>query len=146
MLKGYPLAFFKQIFEYGFFHADPHPGNLLVLPNRHICYLDFGMMGSILPRDINVFGQLFLAITKKDVNKIIHALQILSNETSIDDMRDLELDINEFVEKYYVRDVHDNEMSTVLLELKDIIVAHGLKVPTHFYLFARAFGHLRRCA
>ncbi|WP_027136725.1 AarF/UbiB family protein [Gaetbulibacter saemankumensis] len=136
--KRLSVSFFKQIFEYGFFHADPHPGNLLVLPNRHICYLDFGMMGSILPRDIRVFGDLFLAITQKDVNKIIRALQQLSNETVIRDMRKLEFEINEFVEKYYVREVHQNEISTILLELKDIIVANDLKVPTHFYLFARA--------
>lgn len=132
------ISYFKQIFEYGFFHADPHPGNLLVVPNGNICYLDFGMMGSILPRDIEIFGQLFISITNKDVNKIIKALQKLSNNTPVKDMRDFEFDINEFVEKYYVRDVHDNEMSTVLLELKDIIIEHGLKVPTHFYLFARS--------
>jgi len=136
--KRLSVSFYKQIFEYGFFHADPHPGNLLVLPNRHICYLDFGMMGSILPRDIKIFGQLFLAITNKNVNKIIMSLQELSNTTVIKDMRTFEFDINEFVEKYYVRNVHENEMSTILLELKDIIVAHGLKVPTYFYLFARS--------
>jgi ubiquinone biosynthesis protein len=132
------ITYFKQIFEYGFFHADPHPGNLLVLANGHICYLDFGMMGSILPRDIEVFGQLFISIIEKDVNKIIKALQKLSNNTTIKNMRDLEFDINEFVEKYYVRTIYKNEMSTVLLELKDIIIAHGLKVPTYFYLFARS--------
>jgi ubiquinone biosynthesis protein len=131
-------SFFKQVFEYGFFHADPHPGNLLVLPNRHICYLDFGMMGTILPRDIKVFGKLFVAITNKNVKQIIQAIQQLSDATVINDMRSLEFDINEFVEKYYAKDIHKNEMSTLLLELKDIIVAHGLKVPTHFYLFARA--------
>ena len=132
------ISYFKQIFEYGFFHADPHPGNLLVLPNSHICYLDFGMMGSMLPRDVAIFGKLFMAITNKDVKNIIKTLQQLSNNTPILKMRDLEYDINEFVEKYYVRDIHENEMSTVLLELKDIIIAHGLKVPTYFFLFARS--------
>ncbi|WP_299336396.1 AarF/UbiB family protein [uncultured Psychroserpens sp.] len=132
------ISYFKQIFEYGFFHADPHPGNLFVLPNGHICYLDFGMMGSMLPRDISIFGKLFIAITEKDVKNIIKALQQLSNNAPIPNMRDLEFDINEFVEKYYVRDIHDNEMSTILLELKDIIIAHGLKVPTYFFLFARS--------
>lgn len=131
-------SFFKQIFEYGFFHADPHPGNLLVLPNGTICYLDFGMMGSILPRDIEVFGKLFISISNKDVNKIIKALMELSNEVVIKDMRSLEYAISEFVEKYYAKSVHENEMSTLLLELKDIIVAHGLKVPAHFFLFARS--------
>ena len=136
--KRLAVSYFKQIFEYGFFHADPHPGNLLVLGNNHICYLDFGMMGSMLPRDISIFGKLFIAITEKDVKRIIQALQHLSNNAPIKDMRHLEFDINEFVEKYYVRDVHDNEMSTILLELKDIIIGHGLKVPTYFFLFARS--------
>lgn len=132
------ISYFKQIFEYGFFHADPHPGNLFVMPNGHICYLDFGMMGSMLPRDISVFAKLFIAITEKNVKQIIQALQKLSNNVPINDMRALEFDINEFVEKYYVRDIHENEMSTILLELKDIITAHGLKVPTYFFLFARS--------
>ncbi len=132
------ISYFKQIFEYGFFHADPHPGNLLVLPNGHICYLDFGMMGSMLPRDISIFGKLFIAISEKDVSRIIQSLQQLSDNTPIKNMRDLEFDISEFVEKYYVRDVNENEMSTILLELKDIIIAHGLKVPTYFFLFARS--------
>jgi ubiquinone biosynthesis protein len=132
------ISYYKQIFEYGFFHADPHPGNLLVLPNGHIAYLDFGMMGSMLPRDIYVFGKLFMAISNKNVKEIIKALQKLSNTVVIANMRDLEFDINEFVEKYYVRDVHKNEMSTILMELKDIIMNHGLKVPTYFFLFARS--------
>ena len=132
------VSYFKQIFEYGFFHADPHPGNLLVLPNNHICYLDFGMMGSMLPRDISIFSKLFIAISNKDVSNIIKTLQQLSNNVSIANMRDLEFDINEFVEKYYVREIHENEMSTILLDLKDIIIAHGLKVPTYFFLFARS--------
>ncbi|WNH12627.1 ABC1 kinase family protein [Thalassobellus suaedae] len=136
--KRLTISYFKQIFEYGFFHADPHPGNLLVLPNSHICYLDFGMMGSMLPRDVSIFGKLFVAITNRDVKNIIKTLQQLSNNASIPNMRDLEFDINEFVEKYYVRDIHENEMSTILLELKDIIIAHGLKVPTYFFLFARS--------
>ena len=132
------ISYFKQIFEYGFFHADPHPGNLLVLPNNHICYLDFGMMGSMLPRDVSILSKLFIAITNKDVTKIIRALQQLSNNAPVKNMRDLEFDINEFVEKYYVRDIQENEMSTILLDLKDIIIAHGLKVPTYFFLFARS--------
>ena len=136
--KRLAISYFKQVFEYGFFHADPHPGNLLVLPNNHICYLDFGMMGSMLPRDVSILSNLFIAITYKDIKNIIKALQQLSNNTSVKNMRELEFDINEFIEKYYVKDIHENEMSTILLELKDIIIAHDLKVPTYFFLFARS--------
>lgn len=137
---AYKLAqsYMKQVFEHGFFHADPHPGNLLVLNTGEICYLDFGMMGSILPKDIEVFGQLFLAVKSKDIKAIIKSLMQLSDQVTIKNMRALEFDINEFVENYSVRSLHANEMSTVLLQLKDVIVKHNLKIPTHFFLLARS--------
>lgn len=136
--KRLAISFFNQIFNYGFFHADPHPGNLLVLPGNVVCYLDYGMMGSILKKDIEQFGSLFIAVNKKDVRRIIRALQTLSDNPAIKNFRLLEADLNEFVQNHSFRSVHSNEMSTVLLELKDIIVKHGLKVPTHFFLLARA--------
>lgn len=132
-------SFFRQIFNYGFFHADPHPGNLLVLPNNVICYLDYGMMGNIMKKDLEQLGYLFISVNSKDVRKIIRSLQALSDNPVIRNFRDLETDINEFVQNYSIQDtIHSNEMSTILLELKDIIVKHGLKVPTHFFLLARA--------
>ncbi|MDF3026581.1 MAG: hypothetical protein K0S23_888 [Fluviicola sp.] len=132
------VTYIKQVFEYGFFHADPHPGNILVLPNGHICFLDFGMMGSILPKDIEILGRLFLAVKSKDVKKIIRALMQMSDTTSIRDLRALEYEINEFVCNYGFNSIHENEMGNVLLQLKDIIVRYDLKVPSHFFLLARS--------
>lgn len=132
------LTYVRQVFQYGFFHADPHPGNILVLPNGHICFLDFGMMGNILPRDIETLGHLFLAVKSKDVMKIIRTLMHMSDTVTIRDMRSLEYEINEFVCNYSVISIHQNEMSTVLLQLKDIIVRYDLKVPAHFFLLARS--------
>lgn len=136
--KKLALTYIKQVFEYGFFHADPHPGNILVLPNGHICFLDFGMMGNILPRDIEILGNLFLAVKSKDVKKIIKTLLQMSDSTTIRDMRSLEYELNEFVCNYSVASIHENEMSTVLLQLKDIIVRYDLKVPPHFFLLIRS--------
>lgn len=145
--KGYDLqliakrlatSYFKQIFNYGFFHADPHPGNLLILPNNAICYLDYGMMGSIIRKDLEALGSLFLAVKAKDVRKIIRALQQLSDNVVIRDYRQLETDLNEFVQNYSFRDLHQNELSTIMLELKDLVIKHGLKVPTHFFLLIRS--------
>lgn len=136
--KRLALSYFKQIFEYGFFHADPHPGNLLVLPENVICYLDYGMMGSITKKDIEQFGYLFTAVARKDVRRIIRSLQVLSDNPPIRNFRALEADLDEFVHSHAFRDVHANEMSTVLLDLKDIIVKHGLRVPSHFFLLGRS--------
>lgn len=136
--KRLAVSYLKQIFDYGFFHADPHPGNLLVLPGNVICYLDYGMMGSITIKDIEQFGHLFMAVNKKDVRRIIRSLQALSDNPPIRNFRALEADLDDFVHNHAFRSVHSNEMSTVLLELKDIVVKHGLRVPTHFFLLGRS--------
>lgn len=132
------VSYIKQVFEYGFFHADLHPGNILILPNGELCFLDFGLMGSIMPRDIEMFGRLFVSVKNKDVRKIIRALQQMSGAIAIKDMRALEYEINEFVNSYSVISVHKNEMSTVLMQLHEIIHKHGLNVPSHFFLLARS--------
>jgi ubiquinone biosynthesis protein len=136
--KRLALSYFKQVFNYGFFHADPHPGNLLVLPGNKICYLDYGMMGSVIRKDLEALGSLFLAVHAKDVRRIIRAMQQLSDNTVIRNYRELENDVNEFVQNYTYRDLASNEISTIMLELKDLVIKHGLKVPTHFFLLIRA--------
>lgn len=132
------VSYLMQVFEHGFFHADPHPGNILIMKTGEICYLDFGMMGSILPRDMETFGKLFLSVRDKNVKKVIQALMAFSDQMSVKNMRALEGDISEFVESYGVSGVHTNEMSTVLLQLKDVVVKHNLKIPVHFFLLARS--------
>lgn len=131
-------SYIRQVFEYGFFHADLHPGNILVLPDGEFCFLDFGLMGSIMQRDIEMFGKLFTSVKDKDVRLIIRALQQMSGDFAIKDMRKLEYEINEFVNNYSATSIHQNEMSHVLLELRDIIVEHGINVPSHFFLLARS--------
>ena len=81
---------------------------------------------------------IFLAVNAKDVRKIIRAIQQLSDNPVIKNFRELETDLNEFVQNFSVETIHKNEMSTILLQLKDIIVLHGIKVPTHFFLLARS--------
>jgi ubiquinone biosynthesis protein len=131
-------SYFHQVFYHGFFHADPHPGNVLVLPDNRICFLDFGMMGNVMPKDLEQLANMFLAVRAKDPRRIIRALQQLSDNPAIRNFRALESDLFEFVHNYSVSEIHMNEISTMLLELKEIIVRHELKVPSHFFLLARS--------
>lgn len=138
LAKKLATSYIKQVFEYGFFHADLHPGNILVLPNGNLCFIDFGLMGSIMKRDIEMFGRLFVSVNNKEVKKIIRSLQQMSGTFTVKDMRALEYEINEFVNNYSIVSLHKSEMSTILMELHDIIIEHGLNVPSHFFLLARS--------
>jgi ubiquinone biosynthesis protein len=131
-------SYFKQVFDYGFFHADPHPGNIFVLPGNVICFIDYGMMGTMIQRDIDQLASLFIAVRASDVKKIIRTLLMLSDRTVVKNYRELEYDVTEFVNNYSITQLHQNEMGTLLLEIKDIIIRHGLKVPVHFFLLARS--------
>ncbi len=139
LAKRLAISYFKQIYHYGFFHGDPHSGNLLVLENNVVCYIDYGMMGSIMKKDIQQIGLMFLSVKNKDVRRIIRSIQMLSDNQVIRNFRALESDLDEFVENYAIQEtMSENEISTILLSLKDIIVKHKLKVPSHFFMLARS--------
>jgi ubiquinone biosynthesis protein len=139
LAKRLAISYFKQIYHYGFFHGDPHSGNLLVLENNVVCYIDYGMMGSIMKKDIQQIGLMFLSVKNKDVRRIIRSIQLLSDNQVIRNFRALESDLDEFVENYAIQEtMSENEISTILLSLKDIIVKHKLKVPSHFFMLARS--------
>lgn len=95
-LKGINL-YFEQVFVHGFFHADPHPGNIFIMPNTKVCFIDFGMMGIILDKDKELLADLLLAIHNRDVDAFKKALlKFAYEETGINE-KDLEYDIIDFL-------------------------------------------------
>lgn len=131
-------SYYKQVFDYGFFHADPHAGNIFALPGNRICFIDFGMMGSVMKKDIDQLASLFMAIEGKNVKKITRSLLQLSDRITIENPKRFEYDLNEFVNTYGLYKVHRNEMSNMINELWAIVVRHKLKLPAHFFLLSRS--------
>ncbi len=76
-------SYVKQFFKYGFFHADPHPGNIFVLGGNRLMFLDFGMVGFLDDRLAGLAGALFLALVQKDIESLVTLL--LQIEQSYDD-------------------------------------------------------------
>ena len=65
--------FFTQVFRHGFFHADMHPGNILVTPDGRYVALDFGIMGTVTEADKNYLAQNFLAFFNRDYRRVAQA-------------------------------------------------------------------------
>ncbi len=68
---------FEQIFNFGFFHADPHPGNIFIDKPNIIVFIDFGMMGSLRPYHMDFLGKYGLGYLQKDPKKMTEALLLL---------------------------------------------------------------------
>lgn len=131
--------YLEQILEHGFFHADPHPGNLFVLPKtKQICFIDFGMMGAILPNDKEVLSDLLLCFMKKDVKKIISLLEKIAVKTNITDYKKLEYDLYELANGISNISIINIKLSTTLNQFKTILFQNKITLPHYFYMLIRA--------
>ena len=131
-------SYIKQILFNGFFHADPHQGNIIILPNNVICYIDMGSMG-VMDEDFrNDLAHLFQFIISKNVNGIINQLNYMDILDRGVPVKDLKYDINSMVNRYYGAEL-DN-FSSGVDDLLDLMVKYEVTLPREFVLMARGFS------
>ncbi len=135
--KGMDI-YLSQIFENGYFHADPHPGNVLVRHDGTICLIDFGMVGKLMKKDKYAFAGIFISMAKLDARSMALNFRRLAIESDIDDMRKFEYDLNEVIEDFASLDVEELNMSDLATALQRIIYQYKLKVPGSVFLILRA--------
>ena len=127
--------YYEQIFELGFFHADPHPGNVFVLSDGRLCFLDFGIMGSLLPPEQELLSQLMIQFLLKDMKGLIRTISQITG-SGIDNTRELQYDLFELIEDVGGA-VKDIRLGDVIDRFRVILIEHGIKIPTHFFLLMK---------
>lgn len=131
--------YLEQVLEHGFFHADPHPGNLFVLPEiQKICFIDFGMMGTIMPNDKEALIELLLCFLKKDVRKLIPVLKKIALKTDIPDEKKLEYDLYELVEGISNTSIRNIKLGITLKQFKNVLYENKITIPHYLYILIRA--------
>ena len=138
--------FLTQVFENGFFHADPHPGNIFVLPDHVICMLDFGMMGSIDLHTREMFVDLMSAVVTQDVGRATQVLLKLTMWEEEPDKRLFERDVGEFMGRHLYRSLKDIQMGKVFQELLDVAARHHLRIPPDLFLMLKALATIEGVA
>jgi len=133
-------SFFEQVFVDGFFHADPHPGNVFVDPVGRLCFLDYGMMGKVPERDKELSGHLFIAIEMQDPERILQAVKGLSRIELIDNEASLLVDIDKLLNNYYSADLKDIQLTELLENFRRIILQYKLQIPADFFLLFKALS------
>lgn len=129
----------KQIFNHGFFHADPHPGNIFILEDNVICFLDFGMMGVLSEKHISIWGNLIIGLVNKDIERTINAIKLLSKNKFIDDMDQFELEISELVDEYAFIPIKNIHIGELLREILGLLLHYKIKINPDFYLLLKSF-------
>lgn len=136
--KGVDL-YLKQVLDHGFFHADPHPGNIFILPESDkICFIDFGMMGRLMPKDKELLEDLLLYFLRGDIKKIITSIENISENTSIPDYKKLENDLTELVNSVSNTEIKNMKMNVILDNFKTILYENKVTLPHYLYMLMRA--------
>lgn len=130
----------KQIFEHGFFHADPHPGNIFVLPDNVICYLDYGLMGRIDRQTREDFADLFHGIVQRDESKTTRALLRLSEYDKDPDLGVLERDVADFMGQHLYKPLKDLKVGKVVQQLLEMVSRHRLLLHQDLFLMLKALA------
>jgi ubiquinone biosynthesis protein len=127
-----------QIFQYGFFHADPHPGNLRVLPGGVIAPLDYGMFGQLDARTRERIADLLSGLLSQDTDRVLRALDSLEIRGDHVDSRALRRDAAELVASYSDLTLDTLDLGVLLRELVEFIRAHHLRIPPDLVLLIRS--------
>ncbi|MEM7039331.1 MAG: AarF/ABC1/UbiB kinase family protein, partial [Bacteroidota bacterium] len=134
--------YLTQIFEFGYFHADPHPGNVWVQENGRIVLIDFGMVGKMLRQDKYAFAGIFVAMANHDPKQMAIQMRNLAIDHDIKDMRRLEMDLNEIIEDFSYLDVEESSIADITTRLQTIIYKNKMIVPGGVFLIFRALAIL----
>jgi ubiquinone biosynthesis protein len=132
-------AVLKMIVEDGFFHADPHPGNVYYLPGNRLALIDFGMVGRLSERRRQELLRLLLGLVEHEPQPVAEVLLEWTGDDQGIDLGQLESEIESFVDQYHGTPLAQLRLGQMLADVTAILRAHRLVLPPDLALLIKAF-------
>jgi ubiquinone biosynthesis protein len=141
-------SFYHQVFVEGFFHADPHPGNMKWW-NDKIYFLDLGMVGELEPEVRELLLMLLLSFSQNDVqflSEVVMSLAGSKTAATDDNLAAFKTDLDHFVQRHRGRTLKEIELGPMLQEIAQICIRHNIRVPASLALVGKAFAQMQQAA
>ncbi|KAI7839932.1 hypothetical protein COHA_006326 [Chlorella ohadii] len=135
-------SYLIQILRHGFFHADPHPGNIAIDSAGSLIFYDFGMMGEIVPATRERLLDLYYGIVKKDTDAVVSQLVALGIIVPTSDLLSIKRSINFFIQNVNRQAQQQEAVSTIGEDLFAIALDQPFRFPAAFTFVLRAFATL----
>jgi len=133
--------YMKQVLDDGFFHADPHPGNLLVRDGQ-IVFLDLGMVGRLSAKDQEAFEKALGSVAARDADGVTDAVLAIANHTAPVDRKALHADVKAMLDRYLEMDIGAMNMGAIMQDYLRIAQIHRLTLPHGVTLLGRGISTL----
>ncbi|HHE65474.1 MAG TPA: AarF/ABC1/UbiB kinase family protein, partial [Bacteroidetes bacterium] len=133
-------ALMKQIFEFGIFHADPHPGNIFVLPGNVLVLVDFGMVGRVDEEMKMYLLELAKGIINKDVYRITRVLLNIGMVEEQINVRQLRRDLLDYLDRYYGVPLGQLNTTQLMNEFMELVRNYQIKLPSDMVMMGRAIS------
>ena len=130
----------EQIFVHGFFHSDPHPGNLFILPENVVCFIDFGQMGRLSLKDREDFTNLVLNLVAGNERESVSGVLTMTNQLGEVDRESLGQDLVSLMDMYLYRSLDKLEAGKILHDLLALVSRHKLSFKPHLYQMLKALS------
>ncbi len=133
-------SFSRQLMEAGIFHADPHPGNTIVMPDGRVSLVDFGIVGYLDEETMMQIAHLFLGFSEHDYDMVMEALESagLINPRSMD-MKALRTDLKDMAEPFYGRSLKTISVKDVYDQVMRLVFKHRIRLPRNLLLIFKTF-------
>lgn len=131
------LFFFKQVFTDGFFHGDPHAGNLII-SDKKICFVDFGIMGIISSNLKSLLNEIIIAIVQKDIDKLVSLIISLGVRKEFVDRNKLYEDIEMFLVNYLSTSLKNIKISVLMTEIFKCAKDNKITLPKNLILLVKS--------
>ena len=136
--------FLEMMFRHGFFHADPHAGNLFIHPGNVIALIDFGMVGTLKPSHMQFLAGFTLGLANMDAETLTDALLVMCDKKFFDERQNLQFSVHEMLLRYTSLKYEKINFSQVLNECVKIILNYKLRLPGSIYLLLKALATLEK--
>ena len=130
-------ASYRQVFDHGFFHGDPHPGNVLVLPDGRLGFLDFGLTGALTGEMQDIIVQLFVGLVFQDSETVALTLYRAGATEGRVDLKGFKREIERLMTKYHGATLEELGQTTTLIEIIQVASRFRIKLVPEFAVLAR---------
>ena len=129
--------FVSQILDYGFFHADPHAGNILIKKDGKVVFIDFGAVGKIQPNEKEIVEQLIIAFVSKNASKIVKNLKKMAVSYEIPDDKAFQNDVEEVLNFVHQSSLKNIDVSKLVYKMTDTLKRNRINMPDYLYLLLK---------